>query len=330
MVGSAIVSLALLPLMAQGASEVSDSSTAQASTQDEISTCDTPQLTEVPETIDEWLVRSMLASHCFEYQARAVSINGIGVRTLALSHRVQDGVRQQVVQHLDGPSISVERRSPAGKLAWVLPDQEGFDIEATPRAWADHVEAYYDVTLENEERVAGRVAVRLRFDPHDEHRYAHTWWVDEETGLLLKHELSDAQSRVVETFQMTQLQSPALYDGPLLDEESLPVAPSPEWQVGWLPDGFVAQPAEITGENFLAQRFYSDGLASVSVFAAPAEDDALESGAYTLGVSGIAVELIERGDERWQLIAIGELPADQVRRIVQSIDLDDAQASSRG
>ncbi|WNL40794.1 MucB/RseB C-terminal domain-containing protein [Halomonas sp. PAMB 3264] len=323
---AAVVALSF-PTTAQASSEADQPSTAP-STEAARQTCSTPLLTQAPSSVDEWLIRTMLASHCYEYQARAVSINSIGVRTLALSHRVQDGVRQQVVQHLDGPSISVERRSQAGKLAWALPGESDFDIAVTPRAWAEHVETYYDVSLENEERVAGRVASRLRFEPHDDNRYAHTWWVDEETGLLLKHELSDTQSRVVETFQMTQLQSPSLYEGPLMSEQGRGLA-DPDWEVNWLPAGFVAQPAQITSSNPMPQRFFSDGLSSVSVFAAPAGDEALEAGAYTLGVSGIAIELVDIEGERWQLVAIGELPAGQVRRIVQSIEFG-AHVPGRG
>ncbi|WP_447556254.1 MucB/RseB C-terminal domain-containing protein [Vreelandella sp. EE22] len=317
-VNSGIATLSMLPLMTLAEDSASTVNVDQL--------CTSSQLTDSPESIDEWLVRSMLASHCYEYQARAVSIDSLGVRTLALSHRVQEGVRQQVVQHLDGPSISVERRSQAGRISWVLPAQTGANTQFTPQAWADHVEAYYDVTLENEERVAGRVASRLRFTPRDEERYTHTWWVDEDTGLLLKHELKDTQGRVIETFQMTQLQSPERYDGPFVDESELATQET-VWQVGWLPEGFVSQPAEITTANPLAQRFYSDGLATISVFATPVDEQTLEAGVYTLGVSTVAIELVEFDDQRWQLVGVGELPSAQVRRIIQSIDFDSAPAS---
>lgn len=312
LIGASVASLGLLALPA-----LADDAASSASSNP---VCSRPELVQTPkDDVERWLVRSMLASQCYEYQARAVSIDSLGVRTLALSHRINDGVRQQVVQHLDGPSISVERRSQAGRLAWFVPDSS-MNEHASPEAWALHVEQFYAVTIENEERIAGRVASRLRFDPFDETRYMHTWWVDEETGLLLKHELRDAQERVIETFQMTQLQSPELYDGPLVDEEGGEEVDA-ALDVNWLPDGFVAQPAMITGDDPLPQRFYSDGLASVSVFATPVADQTLASGVYTLGVSSVAIELVEFDDEPWQLVGIGELPPAQVRRIVQSIEL---------
>lgn len=268
-------------------------------------------------TAHEWLVASVYAGHCFEFQARAVSIDAIGVRTLALSHRIRDGVRQQVVQHLDGPSVSVERRSIAGHLAW-FPSGESDSVSA-PEAWAEHVAEYYDITLQDKTRVAERDAVELRFSPIDSQRYQHTWWIDQATGLLLKHVLSDAQGRVLETFQVTQLHSPTAYSGevPRPSDEQMLDQP---WQVTWLPEGFVEQPLEPGQQS--GQRVYSDGLAAVSVFVSPASQPALEQGLHRVGVSNAAVSLIDVGDQNWQLVGIGELPVELLQRIVQSVQFE--------
>lgn len=279
--------------------------------------CSEATFAQAPESVQQWLVRSMYASHCYAFQARAVSIDSVGVRTLALSHRIRNGIRQQVVQHLDGPSVSVERRSRVGQLAWFASDGS---LSTAPGVWADHVISYYDVSLENEERVAGRTAVQLLFSPHDDRRYYHTWWIDKDTGLLLKHVLSDAQGRVLETFQMTQLQSPELYSGVVANPGAADVAAT-DWHVEWLPEGFVGQPVEPSESN-VEQRFFSDGLAAVSVFATPVEQSDLETGVHELGVSAVAVEFINVGEQRWQLVGIGELPPAQLQRIVQSIAFD--------
>ncbi|WP_244208565.1 MucB/RseB C-terminal domain-containing protein [Vreelandella andesensis] len=268
-------------------------------------------------TAHEWLVSSVYAGHCFEFQARAVSIDTVGVRTLALSHRVRDGIRQQVVQQLDGPSVSVERRSIAGHLAWFPPSESG---SASPaEAWADHVAGYYEISLEDKTRVAERDAVELRFSPIDNQRYHHAWWIDQATGILLKHVLSDTQGRVLETFQITQLQSPTAYSGdvPIPSDEKML---DQSWQVAWLPDGFVEQPLEPGQQS--GQRVYSDGLAAVSVFVSPASQPALQEGLHQIGVSTAAVSLVDVGDQSWQLVGVGELPADLLQRIVQSVQFE--------
>lgn len=271
---------------------------------------------DAPENVEQWLERSIYASHCYTFQARAVSIDTLGVRTLALSHRIHEGVRQQVVQHLDGPSVSVERRSQAGQLAWF--ESSADSSPSSPDKWISHVARFYDIALEDEARVAGRPAVQLSFVPHDEQRYHHEWWIDKETGLLLKHVLSDPQDRVLETFQMTQLQSPEPYGGKISAE--IPYSlPEPEWQVAWLPDGFIDQPVE-SSDGGVEQRFFSDGLASVSIFATPVVHTSLEPGLHQIGISSAAIEFVTVGDQRWQLIGIGELPSSQLLRIVQSVE----------
>ncbi|MGP9573522.1 MucB/RseB C-terminal domain-containing protein [Halomonas sp. AOP42-D2-25] len=278
---------------------------------------------DAPNSEIEWLERGLWASHCYAFQARAVAIDAVGVRTLALSHRIKNGIRQQVVQYLDGPTVSIERRSPVGRLAWT---EENVNSEQpSPARWAAHLSQHYTIELEDNARVAGRDAVKLVFEPLDQWRFSHQWWLDRETGLLLKHVLTDQQGRVIETFQITQLQSPEQYAGSVrVDTPSnMPAIP---WNTTWLPGGFVAQPVPLTG-NDDHQRVYSDGLATVSLFVEPISTDAkttLEEGVQQLGVSAVAIEHYASAEGRWQLVAIGELPVTTLQRIVRSITFDAA------
>ncbi|WP_261377936.1 MucB/RseB C-terminal domain-containing protein [Vreelandella titanicae] len=274
-----------------------------------------------PSSPTRWLERGLWASHCYAFQARAVAIDTVDVRTLALSHRIQDGIRQQVVQYLDGPSVSIERRSPVGRLAWTEEHSNG--ELPSPARWAAHLEKYYAIELEDDARVAGRDAVKLVFKPVDQWRFSHEWWLDRDTGLLLKHVLSDQQGQIIETFQITQLQSPQKYTGSV--RASTPnVIPNTPWHATWLPDGFVAQPVSLAGDKG-HQRVYSDGLATVSIFVEPLaseETTALQEGVQQLGVSAVAIEHTITAEGRWQLIAIGELPVATLQRIVRSITFD--------
>lgn len=302
----ALVSVSLLPLQAY----------AQSDTQN---LCVDTSTAETPASIEQWLERSLQASHCYTFQARAVAINSIDVRTLALSHRIQDGIRQQVVQQLDGPSISVERRSRVGQLAWKANGQSN-DFPSL-KGWTEHTSQVYDISLEEGARVAGRDAVKLRFEPHDNQRYTHEWWLDNTTGLLLKHVLSDPTGRILETFQVTQLHEPERYEGQIVVDAAQP-ASKPSWHAEWLPEGFVAQPVSAQGEE-ANQRLYSDGLATVSIFAEPqAGTQNLKSGVSQIGVSSIAVEAHTQGDLQWQLVGIGEVPPSMLQRIIHSVEFD--------
>ncbi|MCL5424414.1 MAG: MucB/RseB C-terminal domain-containing protein [Gammaproteobacteria bacterium] len=277
---------------------------------------------ETPDNAIQWLERGLWASHCYAFQARAVAIDAVGVRTLALSHRIQDGVRQQVVQYLDGPSVSIERRSPVGRLAWTEENSNG-DLPS-PAKWAAHLDQLYTIELEENARVAGRDAVKLDFEPLDEWRFAHEWWIDRDTGLLLKQVLNDRQGRVIETFQITQLQSPEKYTGSVL-VDAPQVASNTHWHATWLPDGFVAQPITFS-KGDVHQRVYSDGLATVSIFveSLSSEDtNDLQEGVQQLGVSAVAIQHYTTNEGRWQLVAIGELPVATLQRIVSLITFDE-------
>jgi len=287
---------------------------------------------DTPQSPVQWLSYSLWASHCYSFQARAVAIDTFNVRTLALSHRIKDGVRQQVVQHLDGPSVNVERRAQVGHWGWLdaktssgtgSADTNPTDPASMPERWGEHVASVYDITLEADKRVADRDAVQLTFTPKKDDRYRHQWWLDQTTGLLLKHVLRDSDGAILETFQITRLQTPERYPDDVVVSRPESTG-DPDWQVGWLPVGMEPQPGAIQqASRGRTQRLYSDGLATVSVFVeSPTVSAELATGVHKLGVSAIAVER-HQAPKPWQVIAIGEVPPELLGRIARSVTYAD-------
>ncbi|MGM0521377.1 MAG: MucB/RseB C-terminal domain-containing protein [Pseudomonadota bacterium] len=272
---------------------------------------------QTPTSVQHWLSRSLWASHCYSYQARAVAIDANEVRTLALSHRIQDGVRQQVVQYLDGPSMSIERHARVGHWGWTnAPDVE----TSVPAQWATHLSRIYAISLEDDKRVAGREAVKITFEPRDTDRYSHQWWLDAASGLVLKHVVRDTDGDILETFQVTQLQDPERFSGDV--EIGRPGnQPSVDWQVNWLPEGFQLQPG-VSREmvNGRAQKLYSDGLAAISVFVEPLSASSLSPGVHKLGVSAVVVERSQSSNVDRQVVAIGEVPPRVLRRVARAVE----------
>lgn len=275
---------------------------------------------QTPTSVQHWLTMSLWASHCYSYQARAVAIDANEVRTLALSHRIQDGVRQQVVQYLDGPSMSIERHARVGHWGWTnAPDVE----TSVPAQWATHLSRIYTISLEDDKRVAGREAVKITFEPRDTDRYSHQWWLDVASGLVLKHVVRDTGGDILETFQVTQLQDPERFSGDV--EIGRPGRePSVDWQVNWLPKGFQLQPGVSRAlANGRAQKLYSDGLAAISVFVEPLSASSLSPGVHKLGVSAVAVERRQSSDADLQVVAIGEVPPQVLLRVARTVELID-------
>ena len=96
----------------------------------------------------------------------------------------------------------------------------------------------------------GPRAVRLSVTPRYQDRFGYRLWVDEETGLLLRSELKDAEGADLEIFQFTSLRigdevaevdlQPST-EGAVVrsfsDPASAPAA-APNWRARWVPPGF--------------------------------------------------------------------------------------------
>ena len=265
---------------------------------------------EAPETPRAWLERSLWANHCYTFQARAVRIGSDGVRSLALSHDVVEGVEREVARFLDGPPVVFERRGRIGRLSW---SEDDSTPPASPAGIVEHLEGLYRLQLSGEERLANRNTVRLDIEPLDGLRYGHRFWLDAATGLPLKQILLDEQGRVVETFHQGAID---------LDRHRPP--PDDPWRPTWLPEGFMPKPVETRSprhDDDIGHRVYSDGLATVSLFVEPVTGtDQLIPGLHRLGVSHAAVRHRELGGQVRQVVVMGELPPGVLIRVADSVE----------
>ncbi|MDH4573057.1 sigma-E factor regulatory protein RseB domain-containing protein [Salinicola acroporae] len=150
--------------------------------------------------------RSLWASHCYNFQARAVRISYDGVRTLSLIHRVEDGVETEIARFLDGPPVAVRKEGSVGQDS----SQGALDFTAgiAPGALTAQIAAHYELQPMELERIAGRSAWRLDIEPQDALRFGYRLWLDSETSLPLKREMIGVDGQILETFQITDLQPP--------------------------------------------------------------------------------------------------------------------------
>ncbi len=277
-----------------------------------------------PTTASGWFERSLWANHCYVFKARAVRIGSDGVRTLALSHEVRDGVEHEVARFLDGEPVIFERRGRIGRGAWASGDAEA---PASPYAIMARLDDHYRLSQGGEERIAGRAAIRLDIEPLDDMRFGQRLWLDKMTALPLKQILMDTQGRVLETFQITDIEHPQVFAGTIaMDSARTP--PHDVWHPGWLPPGFVAQPvvtASARQAGVVRHRLFSDGLSSLSMFVEPlaSERPALAPGLHRLGISYAAVRHLSLNGEPMQVVAMGELPPEVLVRVVEQVSLSD-------
>ena len=275
---------------------------------------------EQPGSPLEWFERSLWASNCHTFQARAVRIGIDGVRTLALSRDIQDGIEREVARFLDGPSVFFERRGLIGRMTWSSDDEE---VPASPAGIARHIEQYYRLGMGSDERIANRSAVRLDIEPLDGMRFGQRLWLDSQTALPLKRELIDDRGRVVETFQLTELQPPELHSGGVVLDAQRP-PPEHPWRPGWLPEGFIDQPIDTHDEQHgraIGHRLYSDGLSTLSLFVEPIEEgqERLIPGLHRLGISLAVVRHVVANEHPMQVVVMGELPPRVLVQVAENL-----------
>lgn len=267
------------------------------------------------------------------------------IQTLSLAHAMIDGVVHERLQTLSGEPFEVIRVGEKVTCVWprasealvasrpeeLLPTYTLADLAELPGA--------YTAEIVGSERMAGRDARVVAIRPHDEARYGYRMWLDRDEHLLLRMDLVGLDGTALERMLFTRLDTiaslPAERFDPAIDEAdfaehyttttSAGAMDSPEWRPGRMPAGFKAiSHREVSmpdGGPPVQHSVYSDGLASVSVFVEPAGSDgvALDGLTYMGAVHAFGRRV---GDQ--QITVVGELPAETVRRIAESVRRHDA------
>lgn len=283
-----------------------------------------------PASPGDWFERSVWASHCYQYQARAVRIVDDEVVTLSVARDIQQGVERDRLHFLDGPSRSLLREG--GAFRFELDHGQGA-APASPQALVEHLSHFYRLRFDGEERIANRHAIRLELLPLDAMRYGYRIWLDRQTAIPLKRTLIDERGQVLDTFQVVAMTPPERYHGKV-ELRRPPSTARLDWRAGWLPGGFVAQPLMAMAsdsEEPRRHKLYSDGLSTISLFVEPvAGSRVLRPGVHRLGASHAAVRRVQREGQLLQVVAVGELPPSVLVKVAETLELADRQVQGAG
>lgn len=283
-----------------------------------------------------WLVRINEAAQTLNYDGAFVYQRGEQLEAVRIIHQVKQGRTRERLVSLNGAAREVIRDDDVVKC--YLPDEKSVLVghrkagkKSFPALLPERPQdlgQYYSIDLGNTGRVAGREAQIVVIKPRDKFRYGYRLWADQESGLLLKADLTDQRGAVLEQFMFTRIDigddvpdqtlEPEISDQGLTwhrDTDEGPAAQSmPEWTVSRMPRGFMFS-SQVTG--FVPKRgrpvqhlVYSDGLAAVSIFIEKLEKGAAPSigGASRMGVVHAFGRVI--GDH--QITVVGEVPAGTV------------------
>ena len=217
---------------------------------------------------EQWLERINPALMAYDYTGTAVFAHGTSMESLLVEHRVQGGRESLRMQTLSGsPRELIKRNGKIHSNAAVSGGASSAFVteQGTFNRFANAADSkWYDASLGEKTRVAGRAVQTVNLRAEDGLRYSYRLWLDEQTGLPLRVLTLDENGVILEQMAFTQIQIKPAAD------TSKPVRPakrkaldSPFKEV----KGFQLLASEKAGKS--TQYLYSDGLSSFSLYVEP-------------------------------------------------------------
>ena len=291
----------------------------------------------------DWLERMTTAMSQMSYQGTFVYVRDGAVETMRITHVTDEtGVRERLYS-ISGPHREVIRdrqgvRCILQDSASVVKDEviDSSYFPELPLSIIDSDNSGYRLQTGGEARIAGHTARRVTISPEDNFRYGYDFWLEEQTGLLLKWVLFDTENKPIAKLMFTDF---ALGSAVNLDElesnsqaedfvemktfslqNTVVTRSTPRWQPEKLPPGFhlTSHNHETSADGVYEHMVYSDGLAAVSVYI---EQQGAEA-AVNPGVSQLGTNnAYTREQDGLQITVIGEVPAITVKAIANEMAL---------
>lgn len=302
------------------------------------------------QSVNELLASASQAVGRENYRGVMVYLREDQLDTLRVTHRFADGLEQERLVSLTGQPREVIRRG--GVVTSILPDSQVVLISRRKRDGllgsvtefsAERMRRHYKVSDEGQRRLADRVGHLISIQPMDQYRYGYRMLIDEKTRLPLKLDLL-RNGDVLEQLMFTEIEFPeSIPDSafePGFDIEGFRVikhravevaeesVPKEAWTPTSLPPGFeLAEDGvrRVTEDGFVRQMLFTDGVATVSAFIAPAGLRKPLDGATTMG----AVNAYGHVIDDTQITVVGEVPAVTVREIAENLERGGERAQVR-
>jgi len=295
----------------------------------------------------DMLKRMSEADQDQNYQGTFILRKSDNLSTLHVTHGSDDNGVWESLEALNGEPRKVIRRN--NKVVSIFPGRELVTIRDHAEKQSlhpqlpenlDQLELFYSINQLPDDRIAKHQTLVIDLVPNDKFRYGYRYWVDKNTGMLLRCDLVAEDKGVVEQMMFTSLDylpnSPVSsidmkkfehYKQQNLDEPVIDVknSASLRWTIKALPKGFMlthsmlrySQPPvnDEVKEPDLLHMVYSDGLASVSVFIEKNEGAVKHlQGASTMG----AVNAYGNSVDDYSVTVVGEVPIITVQAMAQS------------
>lgn len=278
------------------------------------------------------------ADRQFNYEGTFVLRKSDKMMTMHVVHGVDDRGVWESMESLNGEARKIVRHNnevisiyPGRKLVTVsqLGDKPGLHPMLPENL--DKLSNYYSINQLGDDRIAGRETSVLNVQPKDAYRYGYKYWLDHDTGVLLKCDLLDEDGEIVEQMMYTSFNDhskvpQSAFSVPELEgftrqtqNKSKEQHANIGWRVTNMPQGFMLTQSTVrSGEaSESLHLMYSDGLASVSVFIESGESTPHRlDGSSRMG----ALNAYGKQVNGSQITVMGEVPEATVARIAASLE----------
>lgn len=159
------------------------------------------------------LKRMSDADHDQNYQGTFILRKSDKLSTLKVTHGVDEKGNWENLQSLSGESRNIFRRNK--QVVSVYPDREVVTVRYTDEEHSlhprlpdnfDQLELFYTMKRLDDDRIANHQALVVDLLPKDQYRYGYRYWVDKDTGMLLRCDLFDEDKSVIEQMMFTSLE----------------------------------------------------------------------------------------------------------------------------
>ncbi len=311
---------------------------------------DTAPTPSVPAALGvvEWLQRMHTASRDRSYVGTFVVSAAVGnLSSARIWHACEGNTRIERIEALSGPPRSTFRRD--DQVLTFLTDEriaksekrENLELFPNlPGAADSSIGDFYAVRVLGHDRVAGFEADVVQLMPKDALRFGYRIWSEQLTGLVIKLQTVDGAGHAIEQSAFSELQLNApLKIGTLAQMMKVPVgykiekselerttATAQGWTLknpvaGFKPISCYQRPGGQVGDERTFQWTFSDGLAAVSLFVEPFDEQRQSQEVMqALGAtSTLTRRLRDAHGANWWLTVMGEVPAQTLDAFAQQL-----------
>lgn len=266
------------------------------------------------------------------------------VESIRLVHRHDKNGEAQRIVHLSGEAREVIKNNDV--VTCYMPDSHS--VLVGKRRFNTHLLArltknfqdfgdQYAFVVDGHGRIAGRTTTNIAIRPKDNFRYGYRFWIDDDSALLLKSDLLDANGKALEQLMFVDVTvgghiSPDMLK-PAINGESYtwhngrgknqPAdMNNPPWKIRNMPVGFAIEGRSKqkmpNSDKLVDHLVVSDGLASISVYIE--QFDVANKNKGFIGASRMgAINVYGSFMDDHHVTVVGEAPQGTVKMIAESI-----------